>query len=89
MDNINNNLAGSGLVRSQPRLIGGAGEDRLGRRGEDARGRVADGQSSTKERFTVKVSRRVNNVRERLTWRFGMYGARHVFPLGMYVDYLA
>ncbi len=89
MDNVNNDLAGSGLVRSLPRLVGGAGEDRPRRRGEDARGRVADDRSSAKERFTVKVSRRVNNVRERLTRRFGMYGARHVFPLGLYVNYLA
>ncbi|MCK5566206.1 MAG: hypothetical protein KAJ07_13260 [Planctomycetes bacterium] len=89
MDNINNDLVGSGLVRSLPRLIDGAGEDRSRRQGEDARGRVSDDRSSAKERFTVKVSRRVNNARERLTRRFGMYGAQHVFPLGMYVNYLA
>jgi hypothetical protein len=84
MDNVNNNSAGGGLVRLLPRALGSSEDRRRHRQSADAHSRV----DSRKEPFTVKVSRKVNNAKERFTRRFGMYGGRHVFPLGLYVDYL-
>lgn len=86
MDTVNNNLSQSGLVRSLPRRLERNDYDRRSQgRGRDAYRRV----DARKEPFTVKVSRKVNNAKERLTRRLGLYGAGHVFPLGMYVNYLA
>ena len=82
MENVNNNPSESGLVRLRGRYLG-SGDDRS--QGQDTRRRV----DARKERFTVKVSRKVNNAKERFTRRFGIYGGSHVFTLGLYVDYLA
>ena len=81
---VHNDFPSSSLVQQEVRALSKRlGRNRKARQDPEESYRQVNSRS---EPFSVKVSRKINNAKERFVRSVGMYGAVHVFPLGMYVD---
>ena len=88
---INSRTDGPGLM-SRPQALALAQKKRQSRpdKGRERRSshRSARINNADPETLAVKVSRRLDSVKQRLMMRLGLYGRIEEFSLGMFIDVL-